>query len=184
MIAHGGVDVEAIVVALDALRADAFALQSIEESAVKEVAAALGVHHRWELSHYPTSRLVPGSGVGLAVVSPHVFRDSIGVVTNDHASKWSKQRRIAQVATVERPDHSGYSIVHAVGAERDVSPIGPAPTVTFRPEQVGVDAASAVDLPDGATVVRVETTQPIERANHLMVVTFDMPWVRGDFPVA
>ncbi|MDW3212558.1 MAG: hypothetical protein R8G01_01060 [Ilumatobacteraceae bacterium] len=171
--------------ALAALDADAIALQSITEDDVERLADRLRVRHAWELSYYPTSRLLPGSGVGLAVLTRHAVGDSASVVANNHSSTWSRHRRIAHFVVVERSDHSGYTIGHAVGVP-DPESMGapPAPLVWFRPEQVGIDDARSVDLPAGATVAATRVTEPIAGAPKLFVVTFDMPWVQGDFPVA
>ncbi len=43
--------------------------------------------------------------------------------------------------------------------------------------------ARGITLPEGATLVESETTQPIAGRPHLQVSTFEMPWVQGDFPV-
>jgi len=135
------------------------------------------------MSFYPRSRLVPGSALGLAILSCHTIGDSVSFVTNNHSSTWSRQRRIAHFGVVRRPDHSGYTIGHAVGSP-DPESMGrpPAPLVWFRPQQVGVDVASAVDLPEQATLVDVSTSAPLDAAAPLLMVTFDMPWVLGDLP--
>lgn len=164
---------------------DAVALQSVKRDDVERVAQRLGIRHAWELSFHPASRLIPGSGIGLAVLTRHTIGDSAGVVTNNHSSTWSRHRRIAHFAVVQRADHSGYTIGHAVGApDPESSGAPPAPLVWFRPEQVGIDDTRAVDLPDGATVTGTRTSEPVAGASKLFVVTFDMPWVQGDFPVA
>ena len=59
----------------------------------------------------------------------------------------------------------------------------PAPLVWFRPAQVDVDADRAVDLPDDATISQTEVRRPVAGKQPLLAVTFDMPWVQGDFPV-
>lgn len=170
---------------LACLDVDAVALQSVKRDDVEQVADRLGIRHAWELSFHPASRLIPGSGIGLAVLTRHTIGDSAGVVTNNHSSTWSRHRRIAHFAVVRRADHSGYTIGHAVGAP-DPESLGapPAPLVWFRPEQVDVDDTRAVDLPDGAVVTGTRTSEPVADAPKLFVVTFDMPWVQGDFPVA
>jgi hypothetical protein len=179
------VDAEAIGDGLADADVDAVALQSVTEDDVERVADRLGVRHAWELSFHPASRLIPGSGVGLAVLSRHSIDDSASVVTNNHSSTWSRHRRIAHFAVIRRSDHSGYTIGHAVGApDPESMGVPPAPLVWFRPEQVGIDDTRAVDLPDGATVVETCTTTPLPGASELFVVTFEMPWVRGDYPVA
>ena len=178
-------NVRAVGDALAALDVDAIALQSITEDDVERLADRLAVRHAWELSHHPASRLLPGTGVGLAVLTRHAIEDSASVVTNNHSSAWSRHRRIAHFAVVERSDHSGYTIGHAVGAP-DPESMGapPAPLVWFRPEQIGSDDSRSVDVPDEATVVATQTSEPIPGAPKLFTVTFDMPWVQGDFPVA
>lgn len=177
-------DLGVVADVLATVEADAFALQSLREDDAERLAERLGVACAWELSYYPRSRLLPGSGVGLAVLSSHAIGDSVSVVTNNHSSTWSKDRRIAHFAAVDRADHSGYTIGHAVGSP-DPESMGrpPSPLVWFRPEQVGVEATRAVDLPEPATGVNIESTAPLDGAAHLLTVTFDMPWVQGDFPV-
>ncbi len=183
---HPG-DVEAIAVPLDALGADAIALQSVREHDVEQVAAALGANHVWAKSHHPRARLFPGSAVGLALLTPHRIRDDGTIVVSEARSLWSRRRRIAQVATVERPDHSAYAIGHCMAPGRDglpfTTPTGGAPAVTIRPVQVGIDAELALDLPDGATPIDTATSRPVADMAELLSVTFEMPWVQGDFPV-
>lgn len=177
-------DVSSVVDALDHDDLDAVALQSVGESDARRIAEDLDLYWAWELSHHPSSRLIPGSGVGSVVMTPHRLSRSSSVVTSEHPSRWSKQRRIAQFATVERHDHSGYTIGHAVAVTDPDPGLDPVfPMVWFRPMQVGVDDARAVELPAGATVVRTETTEPVEGLAPLFTVTFELPWVTGDFPV-
>lgn len=176
--------VSSIVSALSRADLDAVALQSVGKSDARRIAERLDMHWAWELSHHPTSRLIPGGGVGLVVMTPHRLSDSSSVVTNAHASPWSKQRRIVQFATVERRDHSGYTIGHTVGAPDPDPPADTAfPMVWFRPVQIGVDDGRAVELPVGAATVRTEVTEPVEGMASLCAVTFELPWVEGDFPV-
>jgi hypothetical protein len=170
--------------AVEAAEVDAVALQSLRRRDAESIAAALGMHVAWELSHHPVTRLFPGSGVGLAVMTPHTIAASHEVPIGEHRSTWSSKRRIAQFAVVERHDQTVYTIGHAVGPTGGVSsPAGSFPLVAMTPEQVGVDPNRAVSLPDGATLVRAQVTQPAAGRAHLQVTTFDMPWVRGDFPV-
>ncbi len=184
LVAHGRSELDRVIQALGTLEADAIALQSLEESDVEHIAAELGLNHAWELSYHPVSRLIPGSAIGLAVLSPHAVTSSTSVVINEHDSMWSKQRRIAQFAVVNRADHSGYAIGHAVGNVAAGSMPGlAAPLVMCRPEQVDRDPSRAIEVPHAATVSNTEIEQPIERAEPLFSVTFDMPWVQGDFPV-
>jgi hypothetical protein len=161
---------------------DAVALQSVREHDAERIAGRWGATCAWELSFYPRSRLLPGSGIGLAVLSRHTIDDSVSFVTNNHTSTWSTRRRVAQFALVNRADHSGYTIGHAVGSS-DPESMGrpPAPLVWFRPEQVATDPARAVDLPDQAAAVSIETTTPLTTGPPLLLATFEMPWVRGDF---
>ncbi len=178
-------DPAAIGRVLAGIDADAFALQSIRKRDVEHVADRLAVRHVWEFSHHPVSRLLPGTGLGLAVLTPHSIADSASVVTNNHSSSWSRRRRIAHFAVVNRADHTGYTIGHAVGAP---DPVGmsasQAPVVWFRPAEVDVDPVRAVDVPADATVVRTEVLAAITGRPALLTVTFEMPWVVGDFPVA
>ncbi|MEO6652713.1 MAG: hypothetical protein ABIP17_08675 [Ilumatobacteraceae bacterium] len=185
LVAHGRRDLDAVAEALRSVDHDAVALQSLERSDVEHLADALGMHHEWEASHHPRSRLLVGSAVGLAILSPHRIDGSTSTVINEHASLWSTERRIAQVATVTRSDHSAYSIGHALGAvPTDAVPSHAAPFVEIRPEQVDHDAQRAIGLPTGATTVETTTSRPIDHVAALLTVTFDMPWVQGDFPVA
>ena len=183
MVAHA--DADEVGDALADLEADAFALQSIRKEDVERVADRLSMRHAWELSYHPVSRLIPGTGVGLAVLTPHSIGDSASVVTNNHSSTWSRLRRIAQFAVVDRADQSGYTIGHAVGSP-DPESMGtpPAPLVWFRPAQVDVDSSQAVGLPGDATLIDTDVRTPIANAEPMLTVTFEMPWVVGDLPVA
>lgn len=179
-----GVATEPATVA-DALLAagpDAVALQSLREDDAERIAERWGSSCAWELSFYPRSRLLPGSGLGLAVLSRHEIGDSVSFVTNNHSSTWSKHRRIAQFAVVRRSDHTGYTIGHAIGSP-DPEPTGlpPAPLVWFRPEQIDADAHRAVDLPEGASAGEFVRTSPHGANSPMLLVSFQMPWVRGDF---
>lgn len=174
-----------VAAALAGTEADALALQSLRRGTADRLAEDLGLTSTWELSFHPRSRLLPGSGLGLAVLTPHSIADSVSVVTNNHSSLWSKERRIAQFAVVNRSDHSGYTIGHAAGSP-DPETLGPppAPLVWFRPPQVGVDDRRALALPDGAELVGATSTTPLTGANPMLRATFEMPWVQGDFPAA
>lgn len=181
-----GIDVASIGDALSQAKTDAFALQSIRKDDIEQVADRLSMRHVWELSHHPVSRLFPGSGVGLAVLTRHSIGDSASIVTNNHSSRWSKHRRIAHFAVVERADHSGYTVGHAIGSPDPESMGGmpPAPLVWFRPGQVDIDADRAVDLPDGATAAETAVHRPVGGKQPFLTVTFELPWVQGDFTVA
>lgn len=177
------VDIRIVGDTLASIEADAIALQSIRKDDIEKLADRLAIRHAWELSHHPVSRLLPGSGVGLAVLTRHSIGDSASVVTNNHSSTWSKHRRIAQFAVVDRADHSGYTIGHAVGSpDPESRGLPPSPLVWFRPAQVGIDDDRAVDVPEQATVTRTATYETVAGAPKLFTVTFEMPWVRGDFP--
>lgn len=172
-----------VAAALTGIDADAFALQSLSRDSTDGLADRLEVNSAWELSFHPRSRLLPGGGIGLAVLTRHSIADSVSVVSNNHSSTWSKHRRIAHFAVVTRRDHSGYTIGHAAGSP-DPETLGhpPAPLVWFRPPQIGVDDDRAIALPDGATLVTATSTTPLVGANPMLTATFEMPWVRGDFP--
>jgi hypothetical protein len=175
---------DTVTQSIEAAEVDAVALQSLRRSDAEAIGAALGMQVAWELSHHPVTRLFPGSGVGVAVLTPHTIMASHEVVTNDHRSTWSSKRRIAQFVVVERHDQTVFAIGHALGPARGVSsPAGSYPVVAMTPEQVGVDSSRAITLPDGATLVRSQVTRPADDRPHLQVTTFEMPWVRGDFPV-
>ena len=177
-------DFEAVVHALEPLTADAIALQSVHERDADTVAAALGMQMAWDVSHYPRSRLVLGSSVGLAVLTPHRVSATHTTVTSATSSLWSTSRRIAQFCTVERHDHTGYTIVHAVGPTHGaVVDAGGFPLVRMTPEQVGVDETRAIELPAAASGASSTVSQPIDGANRLQATSFALPWVQGDFPV-
>jgi hypothetical protein len=177
------IDTASVGRSLDGVDVDALALQSLREDDAARIADRLGLAYAWELSYYPRSRLFPGSAIGLAMLTPHKIAESVSFITNNHSSTWSKHRRIAQLAVVERSDHSGYAIGHAVGSP-DPESMGrpPAPFVWFRPEQVDIDASRAVDVPDQASVVEASVSTPLEGSAPMLSVTFEMPWVQGDFP--
>jgi hypothetical protein len=176
--------VDAVADALVRIDADVIALQSVRRDVVERLADGLAVRHAWEISHYPRSRLLPGSAVGLAVLTRHSIGDSVSFVTNNHSSTWSRRRRIAHLAVIDRADHSGYTIGHAVGSpDPESRGTPPSPLVWFRPELVELDMERSVDLPDGARLVDIDTRTPVSNAAPLMTVTFEMPWVEGDLPV-
>ena len=183
LVARGAEHVGEIAKALGPLRADAIALQSIRRDDAESIATALGDEAAWELSHYPRSPLFRSSGVGLAVISPHTFVRSGSSPIGDHRSTWSPKRRIVQSATIARADATVYTIVHRVGPLALSAGGQPDPYVLITPEQVGVDSSRAVVLPDDATLVSHQVTTPIDGLEPLQVTTFDMPWVKGDFPV-
>ena len=177
-------DFEAVAHALEPLGADAIALQSVHERDADTVAAALGMQMAWEVSHYPRSRILLGSSVGLAVLTPHRVSSSHATVTSAKTSLWSSARRVAQFCTVERHDQTGYTVVHAVGPNHGAGvDAGGFPLVRMVPEQVGVDETRAIELPGEATGVSHSTVTPVEGANDLQATSFELPWVRGDFPV-
>lgn len=177
-------DVGAVDRALERVAADVVLLQSIRRIDAQQLAAGLGFHHVWAQSHSPRSRLLRGSTVGLAVLTPHRIGDTFDVVVSEQRSKWSKQRRIAQTATVIRPDHSSYAFGHSVAPISVFrSQPGDPPPVRVHPARIDSDPRQAVELPDGASLVSVEAVRPIDGAAQLLSVTFEMPWVQGDFPV-
>ncbi len=184
LVAGGHDRIEEIAHALDATGADAIALQSVRRHDAEQIAAALGHQLAWALSHHPRSRLIPRSGVGLAMLTSHRITASADGVSNDHPSTWSARRRIWQTVAVERHDHSAYSFGHAVGATERVDASAGPPAVLIVPEQVGVEASHAIRLPDGAALVDHMTTRPLDALAPLLVATFEMAWVRGDFDVA
>jgi hypothetical protein len=179
---HGG-QIETIDHAIEDLSCDAMLLQSIRESDVQPLAAGLGFHHVWALSHYRRSRLIRGSGVGLAVMTPHRIVDSFDVVVGDHRSTWSTDRRIAQTVSIERTDHSSYQFSHAVvPVTVFASQPNGAPAISVHPARIDSDPAGAIELPEQATVVSRTVDRPITGVAQLVSVTFEMPWVQGDFP--
>ncbi|MDJ0770884.1 MAG: hypothetical protein QNJ12_18975 [Ilumatobacter sp.] len=173
-------DVEAIAAPLIDGELDVVMLQSIGKRNVDALAAAIGANHVWALSHHRRSRLLPGSGVGLAALTPHRIIGTVDAVVGEHRSRWSKHRRIAQEVTVERADHSAYAISHSVADGTVTGPAGP-PRIVVRPSLVDAGAERAVELPDGAVLVDVDATTPIAGAAPLLTVTFEMAWVQGDF---
>jgi len=181
-----GIDAASIGETLAGVDADAIALQSIRKAEVEQVADRLSMRHAWELSYHPVTRLLPGTAIGLAVLTRHSIGDSASIVTNNHSSTWSRHRRIAHFAVVDRADHSAYTIGHAV-CSPDPESIGgtpPAPLVWFRPAEVDVEPDRAVDLPEDVTAAETAVQRPVAGEPPLLTVTFDMPWVQGDFPVA
>ncbi|TDT15828.1 hypothetical protein BDK89_1407 [Ilumatobacter fluminis] len=177
-------DFETVAHALEPLSADAIALQSVHERDADTVAAALGMQMAWEVSHYPRSRVFIGSSVGLAVLTPHRVSASHATVTSAKSSLWSTSRRIAQFCTVERHDHTAYTLVHAVGPTHGaMADAGGFPLVRMVPEQVGVDETRAIELPPEASAATSTVAEPIEGANGLQATSFELPWVKGDFPV-
>lgn len=180
LVAGFGDDTDAAGSELTSLGADVVLLQSLAERGLEMLAAAVGMQHRWALSHYPRSRLFPGSAVGLGVLTPHRVSDVADIVTSETASTWSRDRRVMQIATIERADGSGYAFRHAVGPMPDLGPVG-APLVSVHPARIDGDAAHAIDLPDEATLVSVDVRQPVADRAGLLVVSFVMPWVQGDF---
>ena len=144
-------DFESVAHALEPLAADAIALQSLHERDADTIAAALGMQMAWEVSHYPRSRILVGTSVGLAVLTPHRVSASHATVTSSTSTLWSTKRRIAQCCTVERHDHTAYMIVHAVGPTHGVTTDGGGfPLVRMVPEQVGIDETRAIELPQDA----------------------------------
>ena len=87
---------------------------------------------------------------------------------------------------VRRPDHTEYRLVHRVGAAPTGDDLADGTTgnaVIVTPEQVGVDSARAIVLPESATMVHAQVERPIATVAPLQATTFEMPWVQGDFPV-
>lgn len=177
-----GAGTDTVTAALAATGPDAVALQSVDADRVAEIAAALGMHHAWARSHHPRSRLIPGSGIGLAVLSPHRISNPRDHVIGETRSLWSSKRRIAQTAVIERADHSAYTIAHAAERLDDATvPTGAAPLIRIRPPQVGIDRHRGLEVPVGATTLEVSTTAPIDGVAAMLMVRFEMPWVQGDF---
>jgi hypothetical protein len=174
---------DAAVRALEQIGADAIALQSIGEADTVDLAAALGVHHAWARSHHPRSRLLPGSAVGLAVVTPHRITGGHDLILGDPRSLWSSQRRVAQTVVIARADQSAYAVAHATERLDEAAlPTGSAPLVRIRPAQVGIDDSRALQVPLGATTLAALSETPLDGIAPLLAVTFEMPWVQGDFP--
>lgn len=174
---------DAISDAVRAVGADAFVAQSIGEGEAERLAGSLGFHRTWAISHHPHSRLLPGSGVGLAVMTPHEITSAIDTVISESSSLWSTHRRIAQAVLVDRADHSGYVIAHAVAEAGTVpSPSPGAPMVRVHPARVATDPDHAIELPDTCTDVAISSSTPVEGMEPMVVASFDMLWVQGDFP--
>lgn len=174
---------DAIADAVRAVGADVFAAQSIGEAEAERLAGSLGFRHTWSISHHPHSRLLPGSGVGLAVMTPHAITSAIDTVVSESSSLWSTHRRIAQAVLVDRADHSGYVIAHAVAdANTMPSPSPGAPMVRVHPARVSMDPDHAIELPDTCTDVVTSSSKPVEGMEPMVAAGFDMLWVKGDFP--
>jgi hypothetical protein len=163
--------------------ADVVLLQSVRRSELRRLAAGLEMSHVWAFSHHPRSRLFPSSAVGLAVLTPHRITEESSVVVNAHRSKWSRERRVGQFATVERRDHSAYRFGHAAGvAELQHERDGP-PFVQVHPIRIEGDPALAVELPQGAVLVALDTKRPFIHSAQLLTIEFDVPWVAGDLAI-
>lgn len=174
---------DAIVGALRSVGADAVALQSVRRADAEHIADALGQHVAWDLSYYPKTPVFAGSGVGLCMLSPHeIAATESGPLPDRPTSTWSRGRRIYQHSVVRRADHTEYHLLHAVGLAAFHAD-GAGNRVAITPEQVGVDAARAIEIPDAATLVNAQVERPIATVAPLQATTFEMPWVQGDFPV-
>lgn len=185
LVAHAIAEFDAVIRGLKVTESDIIALQSLRESHANAIATELEMDVDWEISHHPQSRLIPGRAVGLAVLSPHGVPMSRGDVISDRTSLWSKDRRIAQTALVERADHSGYLIVHGVGVPADFPvPSRAAPVIRLVPERIDQAPVEAVVLPEGATMTSQRPITPVNQASRILTTTFEMDWVQGDFPVA
>ena len=117
------------------------------------------------------------------MLTPHRITGGHDLVLGEQRSLWSSKRRIAQTVVVARADQSAYTIAHAAERIDEAAlPTGSAPLVRIRPVQVGVDDDRALQVPLGATTLAARTETPIDGIASLLSVTFEMPWVQGDFP--
>ncbi len=174
----------AVVDVLEELDADVIALQAIRLRDARAIADTLDHHHHWSKSHYPSLRVIPGSAVGLAVLTPHRISAIADTITGDRRTLWSSDRRIAQTATILRSDHSAYAITHRSSTDpvpMVSPPETPAPLITISPALPTSGGHPDVALPGGATGVTTEITSPFASAPPLVVKRFAMVWVQGDF---
>ncbi len=183
LVAGASDEVMAVRNALRSIGADAVALQSVRRDAARAIAEPLEHRHEWALSFYAQTPIMRSSGVGLCVLTPHEIPNVRSSVISARSSVWSRQRRIAQAAVVRRADHSEYRLLHRVGADPAGEPVDTGNVVIITPEQVGVDAARAIVLPEAARLVDARVERPIATVAPLQATTFEMDWVQGDFPV-
>lgn len=169
---------------LEPLAADVIALQAVREKDARAIADDLDCPHVWARSHFPTSPLLIGSSVGLAILTPHRIVSSTEIVTSRRRSVWSSDRRVAQTATVMRSDHSAFAISHRSSTD-PVPALRPAeneaPLVVIHPVLPSSAGHPEIAPPDAATHSSTEVLRPIEGAPPLVVTTFEMTWVEGGF---
>jgi hypothetical protein len=173
---------DAVTDALDAIECDNVAIQWIRSRQARAIADRLDLPYAWARSHHPTSRLIPGSAVGLAVLTPHRIARSAERPVGEHTSLWSSQRRVMQIVTVSRSDRTSYTLCHGTAAlpARGVD-VANGPPVLVVGEPSGPGLRSPIALPNGATSVSTEHRTPNEGANPLVVASFEMTWVEGGF---
>ena len=173
-----------VVAALDGIEPDAIALQGLTARSVRSISTALDLPHVWARSHYPTSRLIPGSSIGLAVLTPHRITSAAAVVVSGESSLWSSARRIMQTATILRPDHSSYAINHRFDDHGGSTPVATpesAPVIDINPARPMSQDSPRIDVPAGATTVSHQLLAPLDGAPPIGVTQFDMVWVQGGF---
>lgn len=167
---------------LDGFDCDIVAIQWIRSRRARTIADRLDLPYAWARSHHPRSRLIPGSAVGLAVLTPHRISISVDGAIGEPASLWSPDRRAMQAVTVARSDQTSYTICHgtaALGPEVTDSANGPPTLVVGEPSGPGL--RTPIDLPDGARMVSTEHHTPIEGVSPLVVASFEMTWVEDGF---
>lgn len=177
-----GHDTDAAVDALDPLDVDVVALQWVRAREVRAIANHLDLPYVWARSHHPVSRLVPGSAIGVAVMTPHRIVSSTARPIGDETSLWSSRRRVMQAVGVTRKDHTGFTIVHGSGplpSDADRAASG-APAILVD-GATGPGMRPQVGVPDGATLLSSDHRRPIDGAAQLVVTRFEMTWVEGGF---
>lgn len=177
----------AVADVLDELGADAIALQALHQRHAREIANHLDHHHHWSKSHYPSLPLIPGSAVGLAVLTPHRIAAVDESITSEQRTSWSSDRRIAQTVTVMRSDHSAYGISHRSSTDPVPGfepPETAAPHIAINPTLATSGGHPTIALPGGATGVTTDVSSPFAGAPPLVVTRFAMVWVQGDFAVS
>lgn len=169
---------------LEHLDADVIALQSVRSRVTRRTAEALDYHHAWVPSHHPRSRLLPGSAVGLAILTPHRITLASETVIGHEHSLWSPRRRIAQTVTVMRADRSAYAISHRSSDEPGPAfgqAVGSAPLVVVQPGGPDRFHEPTITVPDGAVVTDSTVTSPLADTAPLVCTRFDMTWAAGGF---
>ena len=169
---------------LEAIGADAIALQRLTARAARAISDALDLPHVWERSHYPEPRIAPRPSVGLAVLTPHRVTATSAIAVTSETSTWSSRRRILQTVALRRSDGQTLAISH-----RSDSGSGPpfadiaehTPVLSINPfPAVGGDTPR-ISVPTGGSLRAQDVLTPIEGAPPLVVTSFETARARDDF---